>query len=124
MRTKHLFQQAYIRFADTTSVQLFIKNHWCTFIQKHCVRVLPITLSQDDRTLRQQFCHKLAGIPRNCLPGDLFESINAKTCFIFRNIQNYWQHNFAFINFLNQEDFDHAALTSYSFQGNDLFWYS
>jgi hypothetical protein len=126
MRTKHLFQQAYIRYADAASIQPFMKDHWCAFIQKHCVRVLPITLSQDDRTLRQQFCHKLAGIPRNCLPGDLFEflkSINAKTCFIPQNIQNYRQHNFAFINFLNQEDYDRATLTSYSFQGNDLFWY-
>jgi hypothetical protein len=102
-----------------------MKDHWCAFIQKHYVRVLPITLSQDDRALRQQFCHKLAEIPHNCLPGDLFEflkSINAKTCFISQNIQNYRQHNFAFINFLNQEDYDHATLTSYSFQGNDLFW--
>jgi hypothetical protein len=98
---------------------------WTSFVLKNAVRVLPLTLSKDERLRRQQYCHKLAGIPRNCLAGDLVEflkNINAKSCFIPRNFQTYRQQNFAFVNFANQEDFTQAPLTSYSFKGAPLFW--
>ena len=125
MRTKNLYQQAFIRFAEAESIQHFMDSQWCTFIKNHAVRVLPLSLSQEKRQLRQKFCHKLAGIPRNCLAGDLFEflkSIHAKTCFIPRNLHSYSQQNYAFVNFECQEDFDNAPMTSYTLQGHILFW--
>ena len=125
MRTRNLFQQAFIRYNDANAIQPFMEEHWCTFISKDCVRVLPLKLTAEQRLNRQEFCHKLAGIPRNCKAGhlvDFLKSINAKSCFIPRNLNTYRQQNFAFVNFLNKEDFDRAPLTSYSFEKSRLFW--
>ena len=118
MRTRNLFQHAYIRYTSAEAIKDFKDTHWCSFIAKHCVRVLPLTLTAEERLLRQQFCLKLAGIARNCQAGHLvgfLKSINAKSCFIPRNIQTYRQQNFAFVNFCNKDDFDRASLSSYSF---------
>ena len=125
MRTRNLFQHAYIRYTSADAIKDFKDTSWCSFIAKHCVRVLPLTLTAEERLLRQQFCLKLAGIPRNCQAGHLvgfLKSINAKSCFIPRNLQTYRQQNFAFVNFCNKDDFDRASLSSYSFQESRLYW--
>src|SRR5438034_598096 len=125
MRTRNLFQHAYIRYTSADAIKDFKDTSWCSFIAKHCVRVLPLTLTAEERLLRQQFCLKLAGIPRNCQAGHLvgfLKSINAKSCFIPRNLQTYRQQNFAFVNFCNKDDFDRASLSSYSFQDSRLYW--
>ena len=125
MRTRNLFQHAFIRYSSVDDIKDFMDTSWCAFIAKNCVRVLPLSLTAEQRLIRQQFCLKLAGIPRNCQAGhlvDFLKSINAKSCFIPRNFQTYRQQNFAFVNFINQEDLDLASNTSYSYQKSRLYW--
>src|SRR6266498_1995047 len=102
MRTRNLFQHAFIRYSSVDDIKDFMDTSWCAFIAKNCVRVLPLSLTAEQRLIRQQFCLKLAGIPRNC--------------------QTYRQQNFAFVNFINQEDLDLASNTSYSYQKSRLYW--
>src|SRR6266498_664340 len=125
MRTRNLFQHAFIRYSSVDDIKDFMDTSWCAFIAKNCVRVLPLSLTAEQRLVRQQFCLKLAGIPRNCQAGhlvDFLKSINAKSWFIPRNFQTYRQQNFAFVNFITQEDLDLASNTSYSYQKSRLYW--
>jgi hypothetical protein len=125
MVTKGLYQQAYITFADQTAATHFTSQAWSTFIYQDAVRVLPLSLTKEERELRQQFCFKLAGIPRNTSARDLLnylKSINAKTCFIPRNANNYNKLNYAYINFTSDEDLVKASETHHSFKGSPLYW--
>src|SRR5207244_4325614 len=48
MRTRNLFQHAYIRYTSAEAIKDFKDTHWCSFIAKHCVRVLPLTLTAEE----------------------------------------------------------------------------
>src|SRR5438045_8669283 len=63
--TKGLYQQAYISFSDNSAFAHFSNKAWSNFIYNDAVRVLPMTLNKEQRSLRQDHCFKLAGLPRN-----------------------------------------------------------
>src|ERR1044071_906839 len=62
MVTKQLYQHAYITYKNTTDMSVF-KNLWATLIENHSVRILPLTLSSEDRELRRKYVLKLTGLP-------------------------------------------------------------
>jgi len=54
MVTKSLYQHAYITYKNNTNMLVF-KNLWATLIENHSVRILPLTLSTEDRELRRKY---------------------------------------------------------------------
>ena len=120
-----MFQQAYITYNDNAAVVYFTDKAWTTFIYNDAVRVLPMTLTKELREQRQMFCLKLTGIPRGASARDLLVylgNINAKTCFIPRNANNYNKLNYAYVNFLSDDDLVKASETHHSLKGSPLYW--
>ncbi|CAB4439243.1 unnamed protein product [Rhizophagus irregularis] len=67
------------------------------------------------------------GLPRNTNARDLLgylKSINARSCFLPRNAKNYRTFNYAYVNFLTEEDMVKAAQTHHSYKGKPLYWTS
>ncbi|CAB5157521.1 unnamed protein product [Rhizophagus irregularis] len=67
------------------------------------------------------------GLPRNTNARDLvryLKSINARSCFLPRNAKNYRTFNYAYDNFLTEEDMVKAAQTHHSYKGKPLYWTS
>jgi hypothetical protein len=125
MRTRNLYQHAFITYESCENIQHFKGDVWVDFIIKDCVRVLPLTLTAEQREIRQKYCFKLAGLPTNCRAKnivDFLKDINARSIFIPRNPNNYKQLNYAYINFGSDEDLAAAAKTEYSYEGNVLYW--
>ncbi|CAB5368912.1 unnamed protein product [Rhizophagus irregularis] len=125
--TKGLYQNAYIQFDSTAALTYFTENAWSHFIYEDAVRVLPLTLSKNEQENRQLHCFKLIGLPRNTNARDLIEylkSINARSCFLPRNAKNYRTFNYAYVNFLTEEDIIKAAQTHHSYKSKPLYWTS
>lgn len=125
MRTRNLYQHAFITYESCENIQHFKGDVWVNFIIKDCVRVLPLTLTAEQREIRQKYCFKLAGLPTNCRAKDIIDflkDINARSIFIPRNPNNYKQLNYAYINFESDKDLAAAAKTEYSYEGNVLYW--
>ena len=124
-RTRGLFQQAYITYTETDSIATFLKDTWTVFIMKYAVRVLPLTLSEEQRITRKDYCIKLAGFSPGTTARDLhpvLKEVNAKTCFIPRNPNSYRGLNYAYINFENDEQLCTAVQKEMSYNGYNLFW--
>ncbi|PKY57244.1 hypothetical protein RhiirA4_428831 [Rhizophagus irregularis] len=127
MVTKSLYQNAYIQFDSTAASIYFTENAWSHFIYEDAIRVLPLTLPKNKQETRQLHCFKLTGFPRNTNARDLvgyLKSINARSCFLPRNAKNYRTFNYAYVNFLTEEDMVKAAQTHHSYKGKPLFWTS
>jgi RNA recognition motif. (a.k.a. RRM, RBD, or RNP domain) len=124
-RTRGLFQQAFITYDSATAIDKFRSDQWSDFIVRDAVRVLPVTLPQEERIRRQQHCLKLSGLPSNTAAHDILtfvKNIFGKTCFIPRNVSNYKSRNYAFINFENDEALINAQVSNFSYKGQELFW--
>uniref|UniRef100_U9UGP9 CCHC-type domain-containing protein n=1 Tax=Rhizophagus irregularis (strain DAOM 181602 / DAOM 197198 / MUCL 43194) TaxID=747089 RepID=U9UGP9_RHIID len=125
--TKGLYQNAYIQFDSTAALTYFTENAWSHFIYEDAVRVLPLTLPKNEQENRQLHCFKLIGLSRNTNARDLMEylkSINARSCFLPRNAKNYRTFNYAYVNFLTEEDIIKAAQTHHSYKSKPLYWTS
>ena len=124
-RTRGLFQQAYITYTETDAIVPFLNNTWTVFIMKYAVRVLPLTLSEDQRIIRKDYCIKLAGFSPGTTARDLhpiLKEVEAKTCFIPRNPNNYRSLNYAYINFEDDEKLLAAVSKEMAFNGYNLYW--
>jgi hypothetical protein len=125
MRTRNLFQHAFITYENKESIDRFKYEDWSVLILKDAVRVLPLSLDQEERNRRQHHCYKLAGLPAGTQARDLMEylsKIKAKSCFIPRNPSNYRPLNYAFINFATEEDQIAAGATEHSYKSHVLYW--
>src|SRR2546423_8682649 len=105
MVTKNLYQHAYITYKNNTNISVF-RNLWATPIENHSVRILPLTLSTEDREFRCKYVLKLTGLPPNTAARDLLDitnAIHAASCFIPRTVNNYCPLNYAYTSFASQE---------------------
>ncbi|RIA79272.1 hypothetical protein C1645_841109, partial [Glomus cerebriforme] len=121
MRTRGLFQHAYIEYSSPDGLAHFYTTSWSDTLGHDIVRVLPLALPQEKREKRQLYCFKLAGLPPNTQSVDIVKyiaSISGKTCFIPRNPSNYKLLNYAYINFESEEIQANAALTEHSYKGH------
>jgi hypothetical protein len=124
-RTRGAFQQAYITYESADDINNFRSTQWSDFIMRDAVRVLPITLSETERELRQAYCLKLSGLPVNTTAHeivDFIKNIRGKTCFIPKFLSNYKPRNYAYINFTSEEDMTAAHGQNFSLKGQELFW--
>src|SRR5581483_9652852 len=85
MITRGAFQQAFITYEDDKFIKIFKSQRWSEFLLQDSVRVLPCSLTEDERALRCEYCLKPAGLP-TCLKSkeilELLKSVKTKTCFI------------------------------------------
>jgi hypothetical protein len=127
MRTKQLsiFQYAYITYTDDSAAQQFTNNFWSAFLVNDLVRVLPLSLTDEQRDHRKEFTIKLSGLPRNTTSRDLISILTetkAKSCFIPRNPNGYWPLNYAYISFNSKDDIASAVTKEWSLKGSLLYW--
>ncbi|GBB88733.1 hypothetical protein RclHR1_15300006 [Rhizophagus clarus] len=76
---------------------------------KEYVRVMPISLSEEQREIRKLHSLRLSGLPFGTTAINLkpiIEETNAMTCFIPRNPFNYKPMTYAYLSFKNAEDRD------------------
>jgi hypothetical protein len=124
MVTKQLYQHAYITYKNNTNMSVF-RNLWATLIENHSVRILPLTLSTEDRELRRKYVLKLTGLPPNTAARDLLDvtnAVHAASCFIPRTVNNYRPLNYAYISFASEELQAQAATTHYALENHKLYW--
>ncbi|RIA89820.1 hypothetical protein C1645_824211 [Glomus cerebriforme] len=127
MRTRGLFQHAYIEYSSPDGLAHFYTSSWSDTLGHDIVRVLPLALPQEEREKRQLYCFKLASLPPNTQSVDIVKyitSIGGKTCFIPRNPSNYKPLNYAYVNFESEEIQANAALTEHSYKGHVLYWHT
>ncbi|GBB91700.1 hypothetical protein RclHR1_19050011 [Rhizophagus clarus] len=104
---------AYITYKSQDAFTYFETN-WGYHVEKDTVRVLPLSLNQDARTLRKQFPLKLSGLAYNTSGYDLEPVLfkcKAKSCFIPAALirGRYSKCRYAYIHFSCDED-QQAAL--------------
>ncbi|GES75864.1 hypothetical protein GLOIN_2v1811259 [Rhizophagus clarus] len=78
-------------------------------IKAEYVRVMPISLSEEQREIRKLHSLRLSGLPFGTTAINLkpiIEETNAMTCFIPRNPFNYKPMTYAYLSFKNAEDRD------------------
>src|SRR5436305_512595 len=84
MTTRSIYQQAFIKYKGLNCKDHF-RDMWATYIERHMVRIIPLTLNEDERDERKQHCLKLTGFRKGTTSRDLYEILNlvkAKSCFI------------------------------------------
>jgi hypothetical protein len=124
MKTVDRYQQARILFKSIEHAQTY-RAVWTTFIERISVRMLPLTLSTEERELRKLYCAKLTGLPPGTQARDLNEilqKVKAKTCFILRRLDNYQHANYAYLNFTSDEDMQNATNQFFAYNGQELSW--
>ncbi|RIA91041.1 hypothetical protein C1645_737434 [Glomus cerebriforme] len=92
MRTRGLFQHAFIEYSSPDGILHFKSTSWSNTLGQNIVRVLPLSLSQEEHEKRQLYCFKLADLPLNTQVLDIIKyivSIGGKTCFISCNPNNF-----------------------------------
>ncbi|GBB98641.1 hypothetical protein RclHR1_32890004 [Rhizophagus clarus] len=102
------YQIAYITYKSQEALTYFETN-WGYHVGKDTVRVLPLSLNQDDRTVRKQFPLKLSGLAYNTSGYDLEPVLlkcKAKSCFIPAAMirRRYSKCRYAYIHFSCDED--------------------
>ncbi|GBB98668.1 hypothetical protein RclHR1_32940003 [Rhizophagus clarus] len=102
------YQIAYITYKSQEALTYFETN-WRYHVGKDTVRVLPLSLNQDDHTLRKQFPLKLSGLAYNTSGYDLEPVLlkcKAKSCFIPAAMirGRYSKYRYAYIHFSYDED--------------------
>jgi hypothetical protein len=125
MRTRGLYQQAFITFESVDHVTQFYDLYWTIYITSYAVRVIPLALDEVRRLKRRNFGMKLAGIPARANARDLIpflKEISAKTCFIPVNPNNYKPLNYAYINFESEKTLAAAVNRECSLKGFNLYW--
>ena len=62
MKTKYnsMFQQAFITYDNISAIEYF-KDDWIIFIEKDRVRIVSLTLTEDERNQRRNYVFKLSG---------------------------------------------------------------
>ncbi|RIA89622.1 hypothetical protein C1645_824627 [Glomus cerebriforme] len=65
MRTRGMFQYAFIKYPSSDCITHFKTNMWSDTFGYDIVKVLPLSLSQEERKKRQLYCFKLTGLPPN-----------------------------------------------------------
>ncbi|RIA86643.1 hypothetical protein C1645_828962 [Glomus cerebriforme] len=101
-----LYQTAYVIFKDVANTKFFYDT-WSHVINSHVVRVIPLSLTEEQRKIRNQFTLKLSGLPPNTLAVDLKPSVKlvqGKTVFIPRNPKTYKPLRYAYISFTTAQD--------------------
>jgi hypothetical protein len=125
MKTKGLYQTAYITFKDRESVNSFHDNIWSECILGEAVRIMPLKIDFNKRQQRNQHVLKLAGFYHNFNIIDLQEilnSIKAKAIFAPRKINGYKKHNYIYLYFENEEEKNKAIQKQFFFDNHKLFW--
>ncbi|GES92823.1 hypothetical protein GLOIN_2v1885182 [Rhizophagus clarus] len=102
------YQIAYITYKSQEALTYFETN-WGYHVEKDTVRVLPLSLNQEDRTIRKQFPLKLSGLAYNTSGYDLEPVLlkcKAKSCFIPAAMirGRYSKCRYAYIHFSCDED--------------------
>src|SRR2546423_13927717 len=108
MKTKYnsMFQQALITYKNISVMEHF-KDEWMTFIEKDGVRILSLTLTEEERNHRRNHVFKLSGFRTGTLARDLLqilENVKAVSIFIPRHPSTYKTLNYGFVAFRNNED--------------------
>ncbi|GES90953.1 hypothetical protein GLOIN_2v1786507 [Rhizophagus clarus] len=118
------YQIAYITYKSQEALTYFETN-WGYHVGKDTVRVLPLSLNQDDRTLRKQFPLKLSGLAYNTSGYDLEPVLlkcKAKSCFIPAAMirGRYSKCRYAYIHFSCDEDRQAALQLSINFKKGNM----
>jgi hypothetical protein len=126
MRTKPgaIYQQAFVEYKKL-NVVTELKDKWATFIERHMVRMIPISLIGEDREIRNRFCKKLTGFKKGTSARDLAEvldAVDAKACFIPREGKFYSMVNYAYVYFESEEKKKNATNTQYAMGEDELIW--
>ena len=50
MTTRSIYQQAFIKYKETDCKDHF-QDMWATYIERHMVRIIPLTLDDDERDI-------------------------------------------------------------------------
>lgn len=125
MKTVGLFQQAFITFERKDITLQFYDQYWTILMMRHALRVLPLILSDAQRSARRQYSLKLSGLPKGTLPrniASIVKEVNAKTCVITRNPNNYNPVNYAYLSFTSSDHIATAIEKEFSYKGNPLYW--
>src|SRR2546429_469735 len=91
LRTKGIWQQAFVEFDHIDSVNVF-KTNWGIVYLKHFLKVAPLQLSNEEYQLRTKHILKLTGLPYGTTVIDLIDIIDAtkaKAISIPRSLKSY-----------------------------------
>src|ERR1044072_5908756 len=123
--TVKLFQQAYVTYKSRDVITTHFSSNWSIFILRTALRVIPLTLTQEERDLRRKYALKLSGFNNDTTTHDLLpflKDIHAKTCFIPKIPSSYRNVKYAHINFESADQIKEALNRETSFKGHQLFW--
>src|SRR5256884_1548414 len=124
LRTKGIWQQAFVAFDHVDSVNIF-RTNWGIVYLKHFLKVAPLQLSNEDFQLRTKHTLKLTGLPHGTTVIDLIDIINAtkaKAINIPRSVKSYQGRPYAFFNFESEAALRLALQTEYAIAKADLSW--
>lgn len=113
-----IYSTAYIQFTSPAPVSKYTKIAWQKTIDNVSMRAIPLSLSHEERTAREQHVLRLSGLPPK--PNvytfrNLIKETRAKAFIIPRSINNYDPRRMAFLYFEDANDKARAkAMTNIS----------
>ncbi|CAB4412533.1 unnamed protein product [Rhizophagus irregularis] len=125
-RLKGLYRQALITYKDEQSIERFY-HQWSIWAFKECLTVVPVLLSEEKRSERNNYVAKINGLPPNTCARDLqglVNEVSAAAIFVPKNPVTYRPMKYAFVYFKNEEDFNIGINNVYEYEGRQLEWSS
>src|SRR2546429_261542 len=124
LRTKGIWQQAFVAFDHVDSVNIF-RTNWGIVYLKHFLKVAPLQLSNEDFQLRTKHTLKLTGLPHGTSVINLIDIIDCtkdKAINIPRSVKSYQGRPYAFFNFESEAALRLALQPEDTIAKADLSW--